>query len=1155
MTTYNYTVSLDAGLSSIQQAIDQISAEILAGEIVNQDITISVADGTYPAFKIPNGILMPLMGTTNRLIIKSAGSYFPVIDFNRSTSDQVIGADLGSANPNITIEGLKFQFFAVGIKGSLNSHNPKISKCIVSNCRNVGIFIDQCSNSQVIQSVITNGDFGIVARLCKNIALVHNTIFLNGSISTNSGTAVSAIWCQLANDYGSGLTDTGKLHLIGNIAWNTAGTTLSLFSEDVERQNAIVSNYNNFVVGQADRFISIEDRSFSTSPSTPSRLFIPSLVSWKTRGFDLNSKSEDPKFIAPIRNSSGRTKHSINLTLLPDSPVKGMVPSFYSNAQATLQWLPSYVSSADLSTDILNNSRLNSGTAAGANDAASSASFFGSDVLVVPVESGNILDCGADPILDVITKNYDLWYPKYRIGYFYAYDREYYLYATKGFSYIGQLAVTKFNLPFRVNNNFPIKLHVNGSKVNPLNYLDVVGSTAYLYHSDLNIINGNEEVEIEYGISRINKETSSITYTSTISIFKIKEGETRYFLPSEYVARGPVVITDDLAYPTNSDLICNREFAVTWDPQFQLAEIKFHKNNNLVQNSQFDYYVGEPPLSWASSGATVVVGSGLKQAVAGSNWCEINPSGYISQEFPITSGSSVFSWYSYGTGVLSGNAEIKFYDGFNRDLGYLVNKQFNVEGDWQRYFISIGTGTQLSTTNILEDYTTIPIGDINVPPNSTKAQIRISSFGTGKLLIDATQYEVGSVPSYYSRVPYGNEMTVEYEINPDENFIDFKQCMSSTVTTQNEGFLYIPEIPASVYNGPNDAVITTLNEFRWPEGRKYHLPWARIAGKDKLRKRTLSTFHAYPQKIGHVSSIVFSTPNLKDIELIPDNVVTSQGDENGVTFTLNAADVNGNPLSDAVYQCTISDFSLRFPGWLHKKVLGAKQQLGQGIYGRLDNGGNAVVTWVPPPKENFAVVTQVPTPTSTAQNGQSISFIRTKYPVNLDFNGNVSILDNNNNLLNKNFDNIQGYYNPVYSKNQSVITTEYPIKLGSVSVYVGNDMLSEVFVSTPDSDQFYVDYENGTIYLKGRRTNIFIEYVPLYVFINQSDLYKVIIYHDKVFGSYNNSITLYYDSFVKLTVDIQDYSNSKIVTKNFDLVALNPLSQSKISINKFSLEF
>ena len=1155
MTTYSYTVGLDVGYSSIQQAIDNIRAELESGELVEEDIVISVLDGTYPSFKVPNGCLMPLMGTAYRLIIKSGGQYFPIIDFNRSDPSNVIGADIGGANPNITIEGLKFQFFAVGIRFNLNSHNPKVSKCIVSNCRNVGIYIDQCANSQVIQSIVTNGDYGIVARLCKNIALVHNTVFLNGSISTINGQAVSAIWCQLANDYGNGLTDSGKLHLIGNIAWNTAGTTVSLFTEDVERQNCVVSNFNNFVVGLADRFISIEDRAFSTTASYPPRLYLNSLSSWKARGFDANSKSEDPKFIAATRLGSNRSKHALDLNLLPNSPVKGMVPSFYSDSTATSRWLPVYVSSSDFTTDILNNNRLAGGTSAGANDAPSANNFFGSDILVAPVDVINVPDCGVNPILDVATKNYDLWYPKYKAGYFYAYDREYYLYAKKGFAYIGQLAVTKFILPYRAERNVPVKLHVNGATVNASEYLNIIGDEAYLYHSDLNIINGNEEVEIEYGIANISRETNSITYSSTVSLFKIKEGHTRYFLPAEYVARGPVTITDDMSYPTNSDLVCNREFAVRWDKDIQLAEIIFHRNHNIIQNSQFDYYLSGAPILWASSGAVVALPTQGKYAVAGSNVCEISHSGYISQELPITSGSSTFSLYAYGTGTTVGNLEIKFYDGFDRDLGSIANKQINLSNEWQRLYATAGTGAYLSNYSIPEDYPSINLGSVEVPTNATKAEFRVVPHGSGKFVVSAVQYEHSDKPTYYHRVPYGKEMTVEFESSTAEDYVDFTQCMSSTVTTQNEGFLYISEIPASVYGGPQDLSITTLNELRWPEGRQYYLPWARIAGKDKLRKRTVSTFHEHPQKAGHIAPLVYRASRLKDIELIPTTLVVNQGDENGLTFNVTAFDEDENPFSNAEYQFSIKDLSFRFPGWLHKKVLGAKEQLGQFVYGKLDNGGNGTVTWLPPSKESFIVVTNTPVPSSVSDNGESISFIRTRYPVNLDFNGNVTILDSSGNLLNKSTDIVRGYYNPSYSKNQSIVTTEYPIKAGSVVVYEGSDILSEVFVSNPETNQFYVDYENGTIFLKGRRSNIFVEYIPTYIFINESDLYKIMIYHDKVFRNYTGPITVGYDAIIKLTTTVRDYSTNETVTKDFDLVALNYLSASKSLINAAYLEF
>lgn len=1156
MVTYTYNVDATSSIPTIQQAINSVVADLANGVVPTEDITILVADGVYPGFTIPNGALISLMGTSYRLIIKPRDpNFFPIIDFNRGSNNQIIGADLGSANPNVTIEGLRFQFFAVGIRASLNSHNPKITKCIVTNCRNVGIFIDQCNNTQILQCVVTNGDYGIVGRLCKNLALIHNTVFLNGAIATTIGETRSAIWCQLANDYGNGITDTGKLYLVGNIAWNLAGTTLTLFIQDVERNNSVISNYNNFVVGKQEKYIAVEDSAFHSIGENPPRRLITSLSAWKSLGFDQNSKAEDPRFISPVKVGTGRTKHAIDLNLLPNSPVRGMVPSFTNNTAVSSAYLPIFVDSADLTSDILGNPRSSTYTTAGANDKQSTTSFFGSDVFSSSLDDTGNIKCGADPVVDIITKKLDIWYPKYATGFFYSYDREYYLYARKGCSYIGELAVTKFNLPYRVDRRLPVSLYVNGQKAVSTDYLDIIGDEVHLYHRNLGISSGDEEVEIQYSIPSIKTADGSYLASSqTFTRFKIKDGKTRYFLPRSYVARGPVVITDDTAHSTNSDLVTNREFAINWDKHYQAAEIVFHKNQNLLENAQFDYFPSGLPIRWASTGAVVEEGTSPNYSVAGSNLCSIAPSGYIQQEVPITSGQSVFSWYSFTTGISSGNVSIKFYDGQNRDLGYIVNKQFTTDSQWKRYYIGIGPSGSSENLTIPEDYSYTDLGRINVPENSDTASIRITPIGNQNLKISAAQYEHESHPTYYHRRPYGGEMTVEYETSNNKEYVDVAQAMASTITTQNEGFLYIPELPASALFGPSDLSVTTLHEWRWPEGRRNLLPWARIGGKDKLRKRTVNTFHPYPQKNNYPIAPVFSTPGIKDIELVPSIVYTKQGDEFGVTFTINVSDTDGNPFSNAYYTAYITDENQRFPGWLHKKYFGIKEQLGPSVFGRLDNGGNACITWVPPAKENALVLTDVPYPTSTAQNGQSISIIRTKYPVNLDFNGNVTIVDTNGNLLNKTTDFIKGIYRPVYSASQSVITLEYPPKLGSMSVIVDSEYLSEVYNSNPESNQFYVDYSNGIMYLKGKRTNIYLEYIPTYTFINQSDLYKIIIFHDKVFGNYNSVVTVNHDLIIKLTVVVTDYSTNTNVTKEFDLVALNHILTEKSSLNKAYLE-
>jgi hypothetical protein len=1152
MVSYSYVVNQNGALSTIQMAIDMVVTDLASGDPLTQDIEILVEDGVYPGFIVPDGGTLSLMGSVYRLVIKSAGDYFPILDFNLSPDTNYVGIDIKSANPNITVENLKTQFFAVGIRFATNSHSPKVRNCLVTNSRNVGIFIDQCSNAQVLQSIVANGDFGIVTRQCKGAALIHNTIFLNGSISSDPGVALSAIWCQLANNYGAGVADTGKLHLIGNIAWNTVGTTLTLFSDDVEQAGSVLSNYNDLVVGNTSKFISIEDRAFSAEST--SRGYINSLSSWKSRGFDLNSKSIDPRFISSSVSSTNRQKHSINLALVTSSPVNGVVPVFATDAAATAAWLPSYVNSADLSRDILGNVRSGDSSSIGANNKTSSSRFFDEDILISPVEDLKVAECGSDPLAELISRRMELWYPRFKTGYFYSYDREFYLYAKKGFAFLGELAVTEFNLPVRVDIRKAVTLKVNGSIVTTANYLDVVGDRVYFYHRDLNIFNGNEEIEIAYSTAALrNSATPAMQSSRTLNRFKISDGRTRYFLPNSYVPAGPVVLTDDTSYHSNSDLVCNREFATVFDNQFQLSEIILHNSSNLVSNPQFDYFPSGLPLQWSSSGSVVVEGQHPRYPVAGGNYCRITGNGYIRQELPVTSGNSVLSCYAASSHGTTGEIRFSFYDGFNRDLGYSITRSFNTTDDWNRFYVTVGPTGVYSRMNIQEDYPTIELGRIDIPPNAAKATVDVRALGTGYLCVDATQFEHKYYPSYYHRVPYGNEITVEYETSSQGSFIDSNQALTSSVTTQSEGFLYIPELPASALYGPQLPSITTLHEWRWADGRKNFLPWGRLTGKDKLRRRTISSFHDYPQKILSIDIPSMLTPRLKEISINPPVILTQQGDRPGAVFSVNVIDTNGNPLNNAAYEIFVTDSSQKFPGWLHKKLFGAKQQLGQSVLGRLDGSGSTCVTWIPPDAESFILNIPTPRPSTTAQNGQAVSIIRTKYPVNLDSGGNVTILDQLGNVIPTIGSLIQGFYNPRFSEGQSVISLEYPVQPGSLQLTVAGKALQESFTSSPDSNQFYVENENGLVYLKGRQVDLFVEYVPQYTYINQSDLYKIALYHDKVFAGYDGNITLSHDATIKLTVAVTDYSTNKDTEVSFDLIALSTLNRSQ-GLNKASLE-
>src|SRR5690606_12443221 len=125
----------------------------------------------------------------------------------------------------------------------------------------------------------------------------------------------------------------------------------------------------------------------------------------------------------------------------------------------------------------------------------------------------------------------------------------------------------------------------------------------------------------------------------------------------------------------------------------------------------------------------------------------------------------------------------------------------------------------------------------------------------------------------------------------------------------------------------------------------------------------------------------------------------------------------------------------------------------------LDQAGSLLLTWIPPDESYVKITTEVPKPSSETSNGEKLSFIQTRYPVNLDYAGNVIILNSSGNRLPTVSSSVtKGYYVTAQAGNYSRTILEYPPVPGSISVSVDNKILTETFSANPESDQFYVDY-------------------------------------------------------------------------------------------------
>ncbi len=1154
MVTYKYSVASSGPVSNIQSVISMIANELASNPVIENDIEIYIERGTYGGFSIPDGMLYPLFNTAYKLWIRGEPGALPTIDFNYSTEDQIVGIDIGSGNPNVRIEGLRVQYFAVGIRAAINSHYPIVKNCIISNNRNAGIFIEQCAQAQVIQNIIINGDYGIVFRLTKSAIAIHNTIFMNGAIATTKGKSVSCIWAELANDYGLGLEDTGVLHLLGNIGWNTSGRCLTLFSPDVERAGAIVSNYNNWVVGDPSSFITIEDNAFYSGNIV--RRAFSSLSPWKELGFDFNSKSEDPKFISAVKIRTKRNGYAVDLNLLPISPVLGMVPSFgYLGGSE----LPTYFDSTEIKKDILNKNRSQSGTAAGANDKPSTSGFFGQDVFTDPLDVGTVKECGVDPFVNVIYKSIDLWYPSIKKGYFYSNEREYYLYSKKETRDIGYLAHTEFNLPARISTNTDIKVTAAGIELDSDNY-DIIGDKLVLIHKDLPIYAGDEEVCIEGNIALWNN--TSFVYSNVMYRFKINEGTTRFFMPPSYAGEGPVVITDDRAYPTDSDYISNREFCLKFDSDKELSEIIFANNSNLILNSQFDYSdSGNVPTFWQSSDCTVVPGTNSDSAVAGAYLCKVGNVGYIKTLLPMDSGSHALSFHarSPGSGVV--NYCIKYYDNAYDDLGTSNTGSIDLQYYWNRYAILFSsTGKDFDTLVPSVPYPCTYVTGYTQPTRTAYASIQLSheynpAF-TGSMYLDAIQYEKAEVPSLYHRKPLLHELTVEFESSSSGMFIDTNQCLSPVSRLQTDGFLYIPEIPASVYDGPSYPAITTLHEWRWPEGRKNIIPWSRTKGKDKLRKRPYGRFSLIPETKPEIIAPVTAAASVRDIDISPSIPSTYVGDRIGIGISIQFSDQDNNPCALLPARITVYDTNGKYPGILSLRKAGLKQSLNYSITTKTDSSGIVCLTWIPPTEDCGIYRGPIPFPNQISATGQNrISFIDTEHAVSSINMGNIIVLDyNGNSLPTKATRSIKGVYTPYYESDASLCPLTMPAVRGTVVVTVNGIKYKESQISIIDSDQFFVDYDKSVVRIKGRVTNIHIEYIPSYVYINSEYPNKIMLYHDYIFDGYTGSIVVGYDVSIGLGVAVIDPATGSTVSKVFDLVAQNQLGNRPEVYNALARE-
>jgi hypothetical protein len=1166
--------------------------------------------GLHPPLKLPNDMTGALADEGRYLIIKMSpspvsGNVVPIISINApstadlATEDKLIGLDLGSNNPNVKLDNIRVEGFVMGVRVGQNCHNFYMNGCFVVNNLNVQVFIRDIDKAYITNNVIVGGEYGLVMKFVRRIRAYHNTIFLDGIATLGNEGPRAGMIMQGERLFGN--TAHKNLYSIGNMIFTIGCPPVIYYDEDT-KDNRVFANYNNYfavdqpLVQLRQDSATIEDedevvlQDFYTMTSWRGVAQVGDLTDdlGQPIGIDANSISVHPVFIANIQNSSYGDTSIIDLSSINNSPILQKVPAWYDDLDT--DYIPSDFDEQIIAIDSLLNTREVPLTAIGANDAPSANGFFGSDIFTSPLVNNIDKICDVDPLIGLTKQNIDMAFPSILAGYFYSNEREYYLYAKKGAYQLGFLARSIFSMPGFVDTTKDVIITSRGYELDEEDW-DLIGNDFHVYHRKHGIVTNEDEVTIEAWTKEWADQDSAYGFSSqkTYYSYKICDGELDFILPDDYVSNAPVVITDDRVSYRDPIALCRRNFSVEFDERRQESKIKFLGNKNLIKNPQFNISSNDLyPKDWETTSNPSVFMANVDYSYIGDKCVALttdssSPGSITSKKIPILSGDSLsLSWHAripqgittgghFGrseedVNCITGEYQCKVYDHHNTNIANLDGEFVATDDGYTRYYVNFGPDESIIPENI-SDPAAAGISGLNssvydIPYSGSTVSLKLSAVGTsaytGMILIDACQAEYGIVPTTYHQDISYEHMTVEFETDDSRVFVDKRMNLSPYFNQNPNGFLYIADIPAKVWGGPEDLEVTSLHEYRWPEGRINHLPWARTHGKDKMSYRAHDAEDP-TEPYGLIEP--FSMPS-RAIEsyMIPNSLNTVQDDVLPEGISLQVIDSVGNPFSLRSYTSTVFDRKGNFPGYLSKTKFGAKEQLGATVFGQLNENGSANISYVPPPRDVVRYIGTVPDPiqVTTGDNSvvDNISFIKTKYNVNLENNGNVTVIGSSGQFHPVRGDQpVSGSYFTVNDNDSNYVVLEYPPVFGSVEAYYSGSYFTET-IEVTEPDQFAVDYPNAQVVFFSTINNelpITITYLPKYAYPSPEDQDKIIFHHDRVFSGYTGPIQVDYDAelFVEITAQ-QPVSGEH--TNVFSIVAQNP-QLSILTNNSLSLEF
>lgn len=1110
----SYPVGPTETYRSIQEAIDALVADQgMEPFTATQKITVSA--GVYEPFRIESDALRPT--SEFRLVIEAEPDALPVISGRQNPSKSQVGCLIGNNVPYVTVQGLMFRDLIKGAVFGVNSHRPIVNRCFFLECGNVGVWFYQCDEGVLANSVLTNNDHGFVATLTRGFALLHNTFFNDTSFSRENKLTY-CIFMDLQDDRGQGEEDTGRAYIYNNIICSFGESGLLLYEKDVLH---VTSDYNDWYC-RGTSMVEIREKVATTVTREYVRdlrndQLLSSRASWCFRsGQDQHSISDDPGFIKP---KSTTESAKIDLSMLRDSPVIG-------KGHVITTDLPVWIEDYTLVTfDFNGKSRLLDTCAIGAHEVNTRASWFGDEIFdggnssFFEPDGSSVTSAPADECEDdafsfdkaaaAYAHAVPAWFPKIHRGRFYVRDHAYHLYVEKKAAYVRELQRTAFALPSRVIES-GLKVSVAGRDVTDDTNWYVDGYTFVLYHEGLDFdYEETSDVEVEALHRYWDADVDAFAEKWIKVRWKLNEGVHQYVFPVKPEMGSPIVVTDDLIQPGNLTGLC-QEFRTFYDHTRDEVRLEFGGRRNLWPNSDFSY-VDEDDYRLVDEYGLIT--------------------GYAPRDHRIEESGVVFRaverFYPYPTGLdfspvrgrymlmLDGveNTTVDFVEqrlkvdpekayvlsahgsAVYRDASIQLEMDFlNVDRqviethgkftvplpapttaqEWRRFGLSFyPTATEELGLKPFSEFAYPLTTGINMPAGAAEVAVRFYLGTGGTALLDAIQLEEGFRPGIYTRIPHGEDMTVEYE-SSDRRFYKVEDLTLQPVRNAHaRGFISVIPVQARQWDEDAPVDATTLTDD-WPWGRVNLLPWSKVSGFGN-KYAHVPTFSTRDPIAPNEPIAILPTPALPaNITTEPAQIVARQGSE-GEIFSVEVLDQYRNPYAFERLRASVIEPTGEFPGYLAAQEWGFFTKLGQEVEARLDEAGTASLRWIPPEPEDIEYRGPKPTVSEKTVGGvvERSGYVDTWFRVNPQNHGCPTLRDEFGDSISLAGDMVTGNYGGQVIDDLTVLSLNgYPLP-GSVEIFASRTgeipslRLLECFTAPIPGRMYQVNYEEGQVVVPG----------------------------------------------------------------------------------------